>query len=189
MRPAIARLESDEMPMFSVAIDSWSKRHAESGHGALPNLGVGGTLVTVFVSSYFAAQISNALLIIVFYGWQTYFVRGIRVTDWKHGVASNGAIVPFTGLATFIFWILLIVCVEIAAGYLTAFLRDRPHLLTAVAKLLGGSALMIFSVFLLRHGSFFIHPIPLGALIGGATLIWGGLRSLWTILMADRAND
>jgi hypothetical protein len=159
-------------------MNDWSKRQRESGHGGLPNLGFGGSLVTIFISSYFAALIGNALLVIIFYGWDGYFVRGLRVTDWKHGILSNGAPMPFTGPVTFVLWIPLIFCAEIATGYITSFLRTKPRWLTAVAEVVCGAMLLLFWRQLWWHDHFMlIHPIPLAALIGGAAMVWKALRS------------
>lgn len=111
MHFAHGRLPQVKKSRVAVALDAWSKRQAESGHGGLPNLGFGGTLVATFVTSYFAAQIADALLVIILYSPRAFFVQGIRVSDWKHGVLSNGATVgPLTGLITFVWWMLLIAC-------------------------------------------------------------------------------
>lgn len=179
MHFAHGRLPQVKKSRVAVALDAWSKRQAESGHGGLPNLGFGGTLVATFVTSYFAAQIADALLVIILYSPRAFFVQGIRVSDWKHGVLSNGATVgPLTGLITFVWWMLLIVCAEIGAGCLSSFLRARPRWLAAVAQLLGGSMLLMFSGWLLfREGFPLIHPIPLAALIGGAVITWKAARS------------
>ncbi len=165
-------------PKLHAALDTWSRRQAESGHGALPNLGFGGTLVAVFVTSYFAAQIGNTSLVMILYGPRACFLRGIRVSDWKHGVLSNGTSVgPFAGLVTFVWWIPLIVCAEIAAGGFISFLRTKPRWLSAIARLLSGVMLMIFSWLLWRDGFPWIHPIPLSALIGGGVMTWKAARS------------
>ncbi len=164
----------------AATLDAWSKRQAESGHGGLPNLGLGGSLVAVFVASYFSALIGDALLVIILCGPHAFFVQGIRVSDWKHGVLSNGAHVgPFTGLMTFVWWAPLIACAEIAAGFLSSFLRARPRWLTPVAQFLGGSMLLVFSGWLWCCDGFpLMHPIPLAALIGGGAMTWKAARSV-----------
>ena len=44
------------------------------------------------------------------------------MSDWKHGVLSNGATVgPFTGLMTFVWWAPLIACAEIGTGFLSSY--------------------------------------------------------------------
>ena len=156
---------------LSAAINAWSKRQKESGHGALPNLGVGGTLVAAFVTSYFAGQIGAALLVCIYYGPRAFFVQGLRVTDWKHGVLSNGAPIAFTGLMTFVWWIPLIFLTEMAAGVLQSFLLDKPRWLSTMMRVAGGSALIAFSARLYWEGYHPFHPIPLSALIGGVTLL------------------
>src|SRR5436305_681018 len=120
---------------------------APEGIGArsLPNLGLGGTLVAVFVSSYFAAQIGDALLVCVYYGPRAFFMQGLRVTDWKHGLLSSGAPIPFTGLMTFVWWIALIAVTELTAGVLQQFLSDKPRWVSTMMRVAGGSALMAFS--------------------------------------------
>jgi len=172
---------SGDSQVKSSALSAWSKR-AEASRGGLPNLGLGGALVAVFVSSYFAARIGNALLVIVFYGPNAFFARGVRVSDWKHGIASNGAIVPFTGPVAFAGTLLLTAFAEIVAGFLLSFLRTRPRWLSAVAGILGGSMLLTFSGWLLLcERSPLIHPIPLSGLIGGAMMINRAVRYLLII--------
>jgi len=160
-----------KMSIFRAGLDDWSKRQAESKW--MPNLGGGGTLVAVFVTSYFAAKIGDALLVIVLYGPRLCFVGGLRVSDWKHGVLSNGdSVGPLTGLFAFPFWILLIVCAEITAGLLRSFLRAKPIWVTGVAQLLCGSMLVGLCAWLLWHDGFPpLHPIPAAAVIGGTLLM------------------
>ena len=155
-----------------VGLDAWSKRQAESKW--LPNLGGGGTLIGVFVTSYFAAQIGDALLVILMYGPRAFFVEGLRVSDWKHGVLSNGdSVGPLTGLIGFPSWILLIVCAEIAAGMLSSFLRSRKGWRLGITQFLGGSMLLVFCGWLFWDDGFpLFHPIPAAALIGGGHLTW-----------------
>jgi len=164
----------------AVALDAWSKRQAKAR--CLPNLDRGGTFVTIFITSYFAAQIGDALLVMVLYGPGAFFSQGIRVSDWKHGVLSNGATVgPFTGLMTFVWWAPLIACAEIGAGFLSSFLRARPWWLFTIAQFLGGAMLLTFSGWLsFRDGFPLIHPIPLAALIGGGVMTWKAIRSVVT---------
>jgi len=152
---------------LSSAMESWSVRQKESGHGGFPNLGFGGTLVAVFLTSYFAAQIGNALLVIIYLGPRAFFVQGIRVTDWKHGLFSNGAPAPFTGPMTFVWWMLLLALTEIAAGVFRSFLSGKPHWVTTTCRFVGGGILLVFSSWLYRDGWHPFHPIPLSCLIGG----------------------
>jgi hypothetical protein len=125
----------------------------------------------VFVSSYFAAQTGYALLICIYYGPNAFFVKGLRITDGKHGVLSNGAFLPFTGPMTFVWWILLIALTEVAAGVLKSFLSERPRWVSTVSRVAGGSALLLFAARLYRDGFHPFHPIPLSSLIGGV-MIW-----------------
>jgi hypothetical protein len=152
---------------LSAAFNGWSMRQKESGHGVLPNLGPGGTLVAVFVSSYFAALIGDALLVCIYYGPRAFFVQGIRVSDWKHGFFSNGAPAPFTGLITFVWWIPLIALAEIAAGVLRSFLSDKARWVSTIVRVAGGAALIAFSTRLYWEGFHPFHPIPLSCLIAG----------------------
>ena len=163
---------------LSAALEAWSKRQKESGHRGLPNLGFGGTLVAVFVSSYFAAQIGDALLVCIYYGPRAFFVQGLRVTDWKHGLLSNGAPIPFTGLMTFVWWIPLIALTEIAAGVLQSFQLDKPRWVSTMTRVAGGSVLMAFSARLYWDGSHPFHPIPLSSLVGGVMLLRSAISSL-----------
>jgi hypothetical protein len=162
---------------LSAALEAWSKRQKESGHGGLPNLGFGGTLVAVFVTSYFAAQIGDALLVCIYYGPRAFFVQGLRVTDWKHGLLSNGAPIPFTGLMTFVWWIPLIALTEMAAAVLRLFLLDKPRWVSTMMRVAGGFALMAFSARLYWDGSHPFHPIPLSSLIAGVMLLRSVIRS------------
>jgi hypothetical protein len=154
---------------LSAALKAWSIRQKDSG--GLPNLGFGGSLITVFVSSYFAAQTGYALLICIYYGPYAFFVQGLRVTDGKHGVLSNGALLPFTGPMTFVWWILLIALTEVAAGVLKSFLSERPRWVSTVSRVAGGSALLFFSARLYWDGFHPFHPVPLSSLVGGV-MIW-----------------
>src|SRR5436309_2558602 len=100
-------------PTFSERWRAWSERQEKSGHGGLPNLGFGGTVVAVFVSSFFAAHLGDALFVIVGFGPHAFFVDGLRVADWKHGVLSTGAKLPLVsnllrGPLTLLFWVFLI---------------------------------------------------------------------------------
>jgi hypothetical protein len=162
---------------------AWSERQEKSGHGGLPNLGFGGTIVAVIVSSFFAAMIADTLFVMVAFGPHAFFVDGLRVADWKHGVLSTGAKLPFVsdlgrGLLTMLSWLLLIGVSEFSAGLLTAFLAHRPRWMSAIARLLGGSLLFVFVGWFWLPSPLF-HPIPLAASIGGVVLIWKGVTSVF----------
>lgn len=155
---------------LSAGLEAWSKRHKDSGHGGLPNLGSWGTLVAAFVSAYFANQIGDALLVCIYYGPRAFFAQGLRVTD-RLGHLSNGATIPFTGLMTFVWWIPLIALAEIQAGFLQSFLLDKPRWVSAMIRVAGGAALFAFSARLYWEGIHPLHPIPLSSLIGGVMLV------------------
>jgi hypothetical protein len=162
---------------------AWTERQETSGHGGLPSLGFGGTMVAVIVSSFFAAMIADTLFVMVAFGPHAFFVDGLRVADWKHGVLSTGAKLSFVsnlgrGLLTMFSWLLLIGASEISAGLLAAFLAHRPRWMSAIARLLGGSLLFLFVGWFWLPGPLF-HPIPLAASIGGMVLIWKGVASVF----------
>jgi hypothetical protein len=169
---------------FSERWKAWSRRQETSGHGGLPNLGFGGTVVAVFVSSFFAARLGDALFVIVGFGPHAFFTEGLRVTDWKHGVLSTG--VKLSGISNFlrgpltmVFWVLLIGVAEFASGGFRTFFAHRSRWQSALARFLGGLLLGAFAIwFCMPNGTLF-HPIPLAALIGGVVLIWKALRSLF----------
>jgi hypothetical protein len=159
---------------------SWSKR-AEASSG-LPNLGLGGTVLTAFVTSYFAAKAAGVLLIIITQGWHAFFAEGLRVKDWKHGIMSNGEPLPFPGtpglgLMTFILWIVFIGCVECIAGFVPAILKRCGSWSGSAARLIGGALLVLLSLwFYVCVGTYtLIHPVPFSALIGGVVLLWKGV--------------
>jgi hypothetical protein len=123
--------------------EAWSKRQEESK--CLPNLGFGGTLVAVLVTSYFAARIGDTLFVILVYGPRAFFVQGLRVSDSKRCILSNGKFVgPVLGLFEFPCWILLIACAEIAAGLLFSFLGSRPAWWLRIVQFMGGAMLFVF---------------------------------------------
>lgn len=161
---------------------SWSKR-AEVSKG-LPNLGLGGTLVAAFVTSYFAAKAAGVLMIIMIVGWHTFYVEGLRVDDWKHGIMSNGQPLPFPGnpllgLTTFILWILFIACAEYIAGVMPGILKPFGKWGSAAARLIGGVLLLFFAFYLYTgpKKTPLIHPVPIAALIGGGVLLCKGIAS------------
>jgi hypothetical protein len=127
---------------------SWSERQKQSGY--LPDLGLGGTLVTVFVTSFFAAHVLYALFVIVKFGRHAFFVEGLRFVSWKHGILSNGQHLPPSsevarGLFTFFLWITFIGCCEWVAGLMSAAVRRFPPLIPAVLRVIGGAMLVGFS--------------------------------------------
>jgi hypothetical protein len=162
---------------------SWSKR-AEAGNG-LPNLGLGGTLVTTFVTSYFAAKAAGVLLIIITQGRHAFFADGLRFKDWKHGIMSNGELLPFPGniglgLATFVIWMSFLLFVEWLAGFVPPILARCGLWGVPTARLIGGTLLVSLAQWFYTRDSKFplIHPVPLSALIGGIVLLWKGVASV-----------
>jgi hypothetical protein len=171
-------------PSLSERWKTWSERMDKSGHGLLPNLGFGGSLVTIFVSSFFAAALADTVFVVLAFGPHAYFVEGLRVTDWKHGVLSTGAKIPFIsdlsrGLLTLLCWVILIGAAEFAAGWLSGFLGRRPRWVSGIFRLGGGSLLVLLGVwFCRRHDAVVFHPVPCAALIGGAVLIWKAVAGM-----------
>jgi hypothetical protein len=139
-------------------------------------------LVALFVSSYFAALIGDALLVTILYGPRASLVQGVRVSDWKHGILSNGVHVgPLTGLLTFVCWLPLLACTDICTGLFISALRGRPRWHLSFARFVGGSMLLIFCAWLIWRDHFLlIHPIPFAALIGGGAMVWKAIHSLRT---------
>jgi hypothetical protein len=76
---------------------------------------------------------------------------------------------------------LLIFGAEFAAGRMRTFLERKPAWTTALARLVGGAALLGFSFWLYspRQGAPFLHPIPLSAFIGGTVLLWKAAASVF----------
>jgi hypothetical protein len=136
------------------------------------------------VSSFFAVQIACALTVLILYGPQAFFTQGLRVADWKHSILSNGVALPWwgelmIGPTTVPVILLLTLGAEFAAGRVRAFLERNPPRTTALARLLGGAALIGLSFwFHLLEGFPFIHPIPLSPFIGGTVLLWRAVASV-----------
>jgi hypothetical protein len=154
--------------------------------GHPPNLGFGGTVVAAFVTSFFAAHAADAVVVIFAFGPHAFFIDELRVTDWKHGVLSTGAKLPFvgdlcSGVITLLFWIICIGISELCAGLLAAFLTHRPRWMSSAARIIGGSLLFLFVAEFGRVNGRVVlfHPIPIAALIGGCVLIWKGVASFF----------
>ena len=98
------------------------------------------------------------------YGPHAYFVEGLHVNDWKHGIMSTGKELSFSGqlllyLFTFIFWIALIAFSEWMAGFVRVFLGRHAPWVSAAFRLVGGLALLAFAVWAYMHGAFPIYPL------------------------------
>jgi len=142
-------------------------------------------VVAALVTSFFAAYVADAVFVIFAFGPHAFFIDGLRVTDWKHGVLSTGAELPLVknlvrGFLTFPFWIAFIGISEFCAGLLTGFLMQRPRWMSSAARILGGFLLFVFvGEFSRLNGRLILfHPIPIAAVIGGCVLIWKGATSV-----------
>ena len=151
----------------------------------LPHLPLGTGLVTVFVSSFFAAHLADALAIIIAYGLHAYFRDGLRIYDWKHGILSDGSHLSFIGglvqvPTTLVLWVALIFATDFCSMLINQSIHEKGRWLKTVLCFSGGAALLLFAISLYREGSWGVHPVPLSALIGGAVLIWKSSGLLFT---------
>jgi hypothetical protein len=143
------------------------------------NLGAGGAIVTLLVSSFFAARIVCNLTVLLLYGSHAFFDEGLRVEDWKHSILSNGVRLPWYG-TLMIGPTILPICAaaafgaEFVAKHLRSYLTQRSLWAMIGARMLGGAALLALSVWFYSppHAFPSMHPIPLSALVGGAVLVW-----------------
>jgi hypothetical protein len=143
------------------------------------NLGAGGAIVTLLVSSFFAARIVCNLTVLLLYGGHAFFDEGLRVEDWKHSILSNGVRLPWYG-TLMIGPTILPICAAAALGaefvakHLRSYLSRRSLWAMTGAQLLGGAALLALSVSFYSPPHAFppMHPIPLSALVGGVVLVW-----------------
>lgn len=157
------------------------------------NLGAGGAIVTILVSSFFAARIVCDLTVLLLYGGRAFFDQGLRVEDWKHSVLSNGVSLPWYG-TLMIGPTILPICAaavfaaEVVAKHLRSYLAQRPLWIVAGARLLGGAALLALSVWFYSPPQAFppLHPIPLSALIAGVVLAWRAFAFLSVRLPRSR---
>jgi len=142
------------------------------------NLGAGGAIVTLLVSSFFAARIVCNLTVLLLYGGHAFFDEGLRVEDWKHSILSNGVRLPWYG--TLMIGPTILPCAAAALGaefvskHLRSYISQRPLWAMTMARLLGGAALLALSVSFYSPPHAFppMHPIPLSALVGGVVLVW-----------------
>jgi len=151
--------------------------------GLLPHLGTGAALVTVFVSSFFVAHLADAFAIIVAYGPHAYFREGLRISDWKHGLLSNGAYLSFGGKlvevpTTLMLWAAAIYGADFCSMIIQQIISRNGRWTGMALRLVGGAALLAFAGHLYRQGRWGLHPVPFSALIGGAVLIWKGFASI-----------
>jgi len=147
----------------------------------LTNLGIPATLVTIFVSFFFAADIAGALTVIIVYGPRAFFAEGLRIVNWKQRLLSSGVVLPgwgtfVMGFLTLLLIVLSVFVAEFAAGKLRTFLNGRGPSVTACVRLLGGAALLLLSCWLhIWKRVPLMHPTALSPLIGGFALIWKGV--------------
>lgn len=145
----------------------------------LPHLHLGTGLVTVFISSFFAAHLGDALAIVVAYGPHAYFSNGLRIYDWKHGILSDGSHLSLLGAmvqipATLVTLAALIFATDFCSALASQSVqRNGPWLKTGLC-FFGGAALLLFAGSLYRDHTWGAHPIPLSAAIGGTVLIGKG---------------
>lgn len=182
---------ADKVNVYSQTMDACTKSgsfrswygelksfNAKSQRGSfLPHLGLGTGLVTVFVGSFFAAHLADALAIIIAYGPHAYFRDGLRIYDWKHGILSDGSHISFVGSlvqvpATLALWVVLILATDFCSMLVNQIVHKNGRWLKTSLCFFGGVALLLFAGSLYREGAWGAHPIPLSALIGGMVLIW-----------------
>jgi hypothetical protein len=161
----------------------WLERALDVGR-IESRLGFGGMLVTVFVCSFFAATTSDAIVVIFSFGPHAFFVEGLRVVNWKHGVLSNGEQLPalnevFRILLFLVLWFAFVGLINWLAGFLGAFLKKHPPWVTAVLRLIGGSIFLLFCFWIVHQPMNFIHPTFLSSLIAGLVLVSKGVVSLF----------
>jgi hypothetical protein len=143
------------------------------------NLGAGGAIVTLLVSSFFAARIVCNPTVLLLYGGHAFFNEGLRVEDWKHSILFNGVRLPWYG-TLMIGPTILPICTAAALGaefvakHLRSYLSQRPLWAMTGARLLKGAALLALSVSFYSPPHTFppVHPIPLSAPVGGVVLVW-----------------
>ena len=151
--------------------------------GPLPHLGIGAGVVTIFVSSFFAAHLADAFAIIVAYGPHAYFREGLYISDWKHDLLSSGAHLSFTGKlveipTTLMLWAATIYAADFCSMLIQQTIHRNGRWTGMAFRLVGGSTLLTFAAYLYRQGGSGLHPVPLSALIGGAVLVWKAFASI-----------
>jgi len=145
--------------------------------GFLPHLTLGAGLVVVFVSSFYASKLADALAIIVAYGPSAYFHQGLHIANWKRGILSNGESLSILGrlvqVPSMLFlWIAAIHAADFVSMVLQQYLSTSNRWMSLPIRLLGGVALLYFAYSLYQQGHWGLHPVPLSALLGGIYLLW-----------------
>lgn len=174
-KPGLVRAWYDEVKSF----DTKTARQ-----GFLPHLGLGAGLVTIFVSSFFAAHLADAFAVIVAYGPHAYFREGLYISDWKHGILSNGAYLSFMGKlvevpATLMLWVAAIYGADFCSRLIHQVIRSNGRWVGMAFRLVGGAALLGFAGNLYRQANWGPHPVPLSAFIGGVVLVWKAFASIF----------
>lgn len=159
---------------------SWKERAGKSS--GLPNLGLGGTIVAFLIGSYLAAIWGDDLMVILVRGSQAFYVEGVRISDWKHGVMSDGqglsaAQNSLRLILEFAFAVSGIAVAECAAGFVRVIQPKVPRVGFAIIRLVGGGMLWAFAIHLWNTRFPIIHPIPLGSAIAGTVQIIRGVRA------------
>jgi hypothetical protein len=111
---------------------NWGRRSERSGNQGLPNLGVVGTLLAVFVCMFLGVFIADSLAVIIAFGPHAYFADGVRIINWRNGILSNGGNLPFAlefarRSLWFFFGLVLIGLSEFLAGFLRKVFVSRPR--------------------------------------------------------------
>jgi len=148
------------------------------GPEGLKNLGLGWTLVAGVIVSVIAAFIGDSCIVILTRGSHAFFVDGLRVSDWKHGILTNGDKLNFISnllrmLITLFSWAALMFAAELMTWGIRSFLCARPQWISIVFCFCGGLILFGFSLWYARN-FYFIHPIPLISFGGGCALFFKG---------------
>ncbi len=160
---------------------SWKERAGKSS--GLPNLGLGGTLVAFLIGSYFAAKWGDDLMVILVRGVHAFQVEGVRISDWKHGVMSDGQKLSAAQnslrlIMEFAMMVSGLALAECAAGIVRVLQPKVPRAGFAIVRLAGGGMLWAFAIYLWNTRFPLLHPIPLGSAIAGTVQIIRGVRGL-----------
>ena len=168
---------------------TWEKSRSNPNRpNPFPTLGTVGGVLAIFLSYSIAVRIVGNATILLLYGWHAFFDQGLRPGEWKRHEApllSNGAPLHWAGTLMILFGPMLVTValalgMEFAASRLRAFLGRQWLWVTALAYLLGATALVAFAFWPDRPapGSTFPYLIRFAALIGAVVLIRKTLATL-----------
>jgi hypothetical protein len=151
-------------------------------HRPLPHVGIGAMIVTFFVGGFFVLSAADAITIIAAYGPETFFREGLRVTDWKHGVLSNGASLSFLWRliripAALALMGVLFYATDFGAMSIRVLVGRTTRWVGVFLRLLGAGGLLMFPRWIYRQDYSFNNPLPLVALIAAVVLIWTSIAS------------